>query len=142
ARRRTQRPTGLRVNPAAYPADPLGYAREILGVTWWAKQQEVARAVLEHPRVFVKASHGVGKTHLAGGLVSWHFDSFFPSVTLTTAPTSAQVNDLTWKEVRLQRKGRGMLPKAPRIEGRFPNGTVNPAHLAAGYTANDAESFQ
>src|SRR5262245_11195486 len=142
ARSRRPAPGGRVVNPGDYPTDPCAYATEVLGVTWWAKQQEVARAVVRYPRVFVKASHGVGKTHLAGGLVSWHFDSFNPSVTLTTAPTAAQVHDLTWKEVRLQRRGRGMLPKAPRIEGRFADGTVNPAHLAAGYTANDADSFQ
>jgi hypothetical protein len=130
------------VSPGGHADDPVRYARDVLGVTWWAKQQEVARALLEHRQVFVKASHGVGKTHLAGGLVSWHFDSFDPSITLTTAPTAPQVHDLTWKEVRLQRRGRDMLPKAPRVEGRFPSGAVNPAHFAAGYTANDADAFQ
>jgi hypothetical protein len=129
-------------DPSSYAADPIGYARDVLKVEWWAKQQEVARAVLEHPMVFVKASHGVGKTHLAGGLVSWHFDSFNPSITLTTAPTAPQVNDLTWKEVRLQRRGRNMLPKAPRIEDYFPNGEINPGHMAGGYTARDADAFQ
>src|SRR5262249_17729975 len=112
--------TGSGPDPTAYPDDPCGYAASILRVTWWAKQQEVARAGVEHPRGFVKASHGVGKTHLAGGLISWHFDSFDPSISLSTAPTAAQLHDLTWREVRVQRKGPGMLPKAPRIEGRFP----------------------
>jgi len=129
-------------NPHHYPNDPLGYAENVLGVKWWSKQQEVALDVLNHPRVFVKASHGVGKTHLAGGLISWHFDSFDPSLTLTTAPTAAQVHDLTWKEVRLQRRGRDMLPKAPRIEAHFADGRLNPGHHAAGYTAVDADAFQ
>jgi hypothetical protein len=129
-------------DPAAYPDDPLGYATNVLGVEWWAKQREVARAVVEHPVVFVKASHGVGKTHLAGGLVSWHFDSFDPGLTLTTAPTWPQVNSVTWREVRLQRRGRGMMPRAPGIVGTFPDGRIDPGHQAFGYTANDAESFQ
>ena len=129
---------------AKYRLDPAGYARDVLGVSWWSKQVEVAEAIAVHGhrRVFVKASHSVGKTHLAGGLVSWHFDCFDPSITKTTAPTASQVNDLTWKEVRLQRKGRDMLPKAPRIEGKDAAGVFRANHYAAGYTANDANSFQ
>lgn len=127
---------------AIYQRDPVLYARQELKVRWWSKQEEVARAVAHYPRVFVKACHSIGKTHLAGGLVSWHYDSFRPSITKTTAPTANQVKDLTWKEVRLQRYGRNMLPKAPRIESLLSNGEFNPSHYAAGYTAKDANSFQ
>jgi len=81
-------------------------------------------------------------THLAGGIVNWHFDCFSPSITKTTAPTKNQVVDLTWKEVRLQRRGRDMLPKAARIESYTIEGQFNPSHFAAGYTAKDADSFQ
>lgn len=119
-----------------YAADPVAYAREHLGQRWWSKQAEIARAVVEHGRVFVRASHGVGKTHLAGGLVNWHFDCFSPGLTLTTAPTSDQVRKLTWKEVRLQRRGTGLLPRAPELRG------ANEGHFAAGYTARDEHSFQ
>lgn len=127
---------------AKYRRDPVRYAEEILGVHWWSKQIEVARALLQHQRVFVKASHSVGKTHLAGGLVSWHFDSFEPSITKTTAPTKNQVCELTWKEVRAQRRGREMYPIAPRIQKVRPNGDIDPEHYAAGYTARDADAFQ
>lgn len=113
------------------------YARQVLGAKWWAAQVEVARAVVEHPRVLVRASHSVGKTHLAGGLVNWFFDCWAPSITLTTAPTQAQVEDLLWKEVRVQRRGRkGLLPKAPRMSGESAD------HFAAGYTANTGSAFQ
>jgi hypothetical protein len=125
-----------------YQSDPVGYAKRELGVRWWHKQQEVARALVEHQKVFVKASHDVGKTFLAGGLVSWHYDCFDPGLTLTTAPTKKQVVDLTWKEVRLQRGGRGMMPKAPRIESYFADGSLDAGHLAAGFTARDANAFQ
>lgn len=135
-------PSSSKGDPAGYAGDPAGYARDVLGVEWWAKQREVAQAVVEHPRVFVKASHGVGKTHMAGGLTSWHYDSFDPGITLTTAPKADQVRKLLWKEVRLQRRGRDMLPKAPLIEGRFRDGRINPGHVAYGYTARDEHSFQ
>lgn len=122
--------------PSPYRQDPVGYAREVLRVAWWAKQIEVATALAQHPTVLVRASHSVGKTHLGGGLVNWWFDTRQPSICLTTAPTAAQVRDLLWREVRAQRGGRpGLLPKAPRLEAA-------PNHYAVGYTANDANAFQ
>ena len=73
---------------------PEVYAEQMLvnadgsPVRWWHMQVEIARALIKYKRVFVKASHSVGKTHLAGGLVNWFFDCFNPGITLTTAPGS------------------------------------------------------
>jgi hypothetical protein len=134
-RRRQQTKTSL---AELYRADPEGYARDVLGVTWWAKQIEVARLLLTPPyRVLVKASHKIGKTHLGGGLVNWWYDVHDPGLTLTTAPNVRQVKDLLWKEVRVQRGGRGGFPgpKAARLES-------SPDHFAHGFTARDGESFQ
>ena len=112
------------------------YAKHVLGVTWWPKQVEIALAAARHKRVMVRASHGVGKTHLAGGLVNWFFDCFRPSITITTAPTALQVDDLLWKEVRMQRQGRPRLrPKSSRME-------LAPNHFAAGFTAASGDAFQ
>ena len=120
-----------------YRDDPVGYARDVLGVEWWDKQREIAEALLRPPhRVLVKACHKVGKTHLAGGLVNWWYDCYDPGLVLTTAPTARQVKDLLWKEVRVQRRGRpGLHPRAPRMES-------SPSHFAHGFTARDGESFQ
>lgn len=121
-----------------YQADPEGYATEVLGVAWWFRQAEIAKALITPPyRALVKACHNVGKTFLGGSLVNWYFDSFQPSITLTTAPTERQVYDLLWKEVRTQRQGRGGFagPKIARLES-------SPAHFAHGFTARDGESFQ
>jgi hypothetical protein len=119
-----------------YRKNPEAYARDVLGVVWWAKQIELANALVSHRKVLAKASHGVGKTFVAGGLVNWHFDCWDPGLTITTAPTAAQVEDLLWKEVRSQRRGRpGLLPKAPRME-------TSETHFAVGYTARDANAFQ
>ncbi len=119
-----------------YRNDPIGYAREHLGQIWWSKQEEVAQALVEHQWVFVRTGHGVGKTHLAGGLINWHFDCFKPGITLSTAPKEDQVKKLTWKEVRLQRHGGGLMPRAPEIRGASED------HFAGGYTARDQNSFQ
>jgi len=107
-------------------------------VRWWAKQAEVALALLRYKRVFVKASHSVGKSFLAGGLVNWFFDSFDPGICITTAPTANQVRDILWKEIRVQRpadRRDALHPKAPRME-------TGPDHFAVGYTARDDSAFQ
>lgn len=109
----------------------------MLSVSWWAKQQEVARALVTHGRVLVPAAHVVGKTFLAAGLVNWWYDTFDPGLVLTTAPTDIQVRDLLWKEVRAQRRPRGGFrgPKMPRLES-------SERHWAHGFTAADVEGFQ
>lgn len=121
-----------------YRLDPVSYAAKVLGVSWWSKQQEIARALVTPPyRVLVKASHSVGKSHVAAGLVNWWYDTHNPGVALTTAPTARQVRDVLWKEVRVQRRGRSGFPgpKIPRLESA-------PDHFASGFTATSAEAFQ
>ncbi len=123
---------------ARYRTDPAAYAREVLKVHWWSKQQEIAQALLTPPhRVLVKACHSVGKSHVAAGLVNWWYDTHNPGVVLTTAPTARQVQDVLWKEVRKQRQPRGGFagPKIPRLQSA-------PNHFAHGFTANDSASFQ
>lgn len=123
---------------ARYRADPVAYAQEVLGVRWWERQREVARNLLQYKRVFVKASHSVGKSFLAGGLVNWFFDCFDPGLCITTAPNAKQVKDILWKEIRSQRPRSlrcALLPRACRME-------TSPDHFAVGYTARDDSGFQ
>ncbi|NJP07992.1 MAG: hypothetical protein HC837_21410 [Chloroflexaceae bacterium] len=121
-----------------YQHNPLAYAHDVLGVHWWGKQQQIAEALLRPPhRVLVKASHNVGKTFLAAGLVNWWFDSYAPGIALTTAPTERQVYDLLWKEIRVQRRDRGGFsgPRMARLEHA-------PDHFAHGFTARNGDRFQ
>jgi hypothetical protein len=121
-----------------YRTDPAGYARDVLRVSWWSRQAEIAEALTRPPyRVLVKASHSVGKSHLAGGLVNWWYDTRSPGVCLTTAPTARQVRDVLWKEIRRQRGKRPGFPgpKIPRLEDSAD-------HFAHGFTARDATAFQ
>lgn len=119
-----------------YQSDPVSYAQDVLLQSWWAKQQEIAEALLHHKKVAIKASHSVGKSHVCAGLVNWYFDCFDPGLVLSTAPTRAQVEDILWKQVRAQRKDTAALqPRAPRME-------TSPLHFAAGYTARDSNAFQ
>lgn len=77
---------------------------------------------------------------LAGWLTNWWYDSFNPGLVITTAPTKRDVEDLLWKEVRLQRQRAGLDmdfvgPAAPEMRSA-------PDHYAKGYTARRGESFQ
>lgn len=119
-----------------YQANPLAYVDQVLGAKLWYKQAEIAVALTKHQRVFVKASHAVGKSFVAAALVNWHFDCFNPGVTITTAPTAKQVTDILWKEVRVQRRGRpGLLPVEPRM-------FTAANHYAEGYTSVKGDAFQ
>ena len=134
----TQEEVERAIRRLKYRDDPVGYAREVLRVEWWSKQVEIAEALLRYKRVFVKASHAVGKSFLAGGLVNWFFDCFDPGVCITTAPNAPQVRDILWKEVRVQRPVElhgALQPKAPRME-------TGPDHFAVGYTSRDGSGFQ
>ena len=132
---KTQQADPLEMLRLAWQKDPCLYAQDILKVVWWYKQQEIARNLVKYKKVFVKASHSVGKTHVAAGIVNWFFDSFPNSICITTAPSKQQVTDALWKEVRLQRKGRpGLMPKEPRMD----NGD---GWYALGMTATSEAAF-
>lgn len=94
-----------------YQKNPNAYAHEILETVWTKQQRAIARAIIKHKRVLVKAAHGVGKTHLMGGIVNWWYDVFPRSIALTTAPTFPQVEKLLWGEIRSQRT----LPPVPGV---------------------------
>ena len=121
-----------------YSNDPLGYMAEVLEIGLWSKQVEIVKALMEHKRVLVKASHAVGKTYVAAALVNWHFDTFNPGLTITTAPTAPQVNEVLWKEIRKQR--RNLQVKASSTRPKL--GEPGSDHYAVGFTTESGEAFQ
>ncbi len=130
----------LTKSPSDYADDPAGYASQILGVTWWHKQIEIAESLLRPPyRTLVKACHKVGKTHLGGGLVNWWYDSLRSGPGAHhRAHRAARSRICSGKRCRVQRgKQRGGFPgpKMPRLESSAD-------HFAHGFTAKDGDSFQ
>ena len=58
--------------PAATPLlSPVDFAREVLGVRLWEKQEEVLTALTQNRRVAVKAGNGLGKGFCAAVAVLW-----------------------------------------------------------------------
>lgn len=82
----------------------------------------------------VESGHGIGKTTLLAGLVSHFFDCFDQSIVYCFAPTHEQINDLLFKEIRRQRRGRGLpgrVLETPEVKG-------GPDHFVKGRATNDA----
>lgn len=121
---------------AKYINEIDAYAKEVLGVTWWSKQLQIALSFQQHKYTIVAASFGVGKTFIVGSLINWWFDVFDPGIALTTAPTWSQVEKLLWGEIASQRPNpaRGRLYKTEIKD--------HPKHFALGLSTNREERFQ
>lgn len=125
----------------AYAGDPVGYAENILGVVLTPDQRTILQGLHTAPyKTLVPSGHNCGKTFIAAAAVNYWYDSFDPSVVITTAPTKRDVEDLLWTEVRLQRR-RANLP-GDFIGPSAPEMRTNEDHYAKGFTARKGESFQ
>jgi phage terminase large subunit len=82
-----------------YANDPVGFIREELKGEPWAKQEEIARAVLENRHVVVRAGNGLGKDWLAARLAMW-WTYCRGGLALVTGPTERQVKEIVMGEVR------------------------------------------
>ena len=71
--------------------NPLEFAKDILRVELWSKQDEVLSALLENRRVAVKSGNGLGKGYCAAVAVLWFLYFHDPAIVLSTAPTFRQV---------------------------------------------------
>ena len=121
-----------------YRDRPEDYFRDVLGVTLWSKQAEIARSLHQPPyRTLVLSSHSTGKTFCAAALVNYWYDTHDPGAVVTTAPTARDVRDLLWKEVRIQRKHFRDFPGHA-----MPILQSSDDHYAKGFTAKKGESFQ
>jgi len=142
----------------------VAFFREVLGIEPWKGEngrpgqleilEDMGQSVRDQldglpnvPYIFLaEAAHGVGKTFvLEAGVLLWFHECFPPApgetnMVLSTAPTSVQVNDLLWKDVRKLIEmaaergyivGRGILPSEARIN---KSGT----HFAVGRTTSDS----
>lgn len=149
----------------SYQFEPANYIVKRLGWTPWSKQYEIIDAYelalrqqherdawergeialddLEHWQpgqviknwISVDAGHNVGKTKIGGGLVSHFFDNFSPSIIYCFAPTGEQINDLLFKEIRVDRRGKnlpGEVMQEPRIKYKED-------HFVKGKATNNAK---
>lgn len=90
-----------------YRMDPTAFCREILGVEPWEKQIEILEAVRDHSRVSVSSGHKIGKSCSAAMVALWYYCSYKDARVVMTSTTDRQVNQILWREVKMQRSRGG-----------------------------------
>ncbi len=131
------------IPPASDPApaiSPVDFARDVLGVRLWHKQEEVLTALTRHRRVAVKAGNGLGKGFCASVALLW-FMHVHPAaaIALCTAPTFRQVRHVLWRQVR-----RLYRPVATTLGGEMlqTRWDLDDDRYALGLSADGADQFQ
>lgn len=155
--------TTLRWPSPRYQDDPVGFAREILGIEPWEKQREILESLRDHPLTTVKSGHRIGKSTIAATAALWFYASFEDARVIMTAPTARQVEGILYREVRrlMQRAGRCLeckredptglriarpCPHSAELDGELgakaATGLVSPNFREIkGYTAKDVEAI-
>lgn len=111
-----------RADPHAYAGNPLGYCKDVLGITLLPELARVLTLLHVPPyRVLVPSGHGYGKTHGAAAALNYWYDSYNPGAVFTIGPRFDSLKDTVWGEVRRQRARAGLPdtfigPSAPHME--------------------------
>lgn len=124
-----------------YSKRPDLWANDVLHVTLWSKQSDVALSVVEHHNTMVAAGHGVGKSLVAAVLVCWWVDThpIGEAIVLTTAPSTHQVRNILWRNVQK------LHSESKRLHGLYLAAQKNgestaglPDHQLPGYVTSSA----
>lgn len=126
---------------AAWRADPVRFAREVLGVkTLWAKQIAFLESVRDNRETNVLSGHGVGKDHGCSCLVPWWLLTQPDSLVVTTATTARQVEAILWGEIRARVHG-ALMPLGGDLAPVAAQWRFGPKWYAIGLTAADPNGF-
>jgi hypothetical protein len=92
-----------------YRNDPVLFVKEVLGVDPDPWQEKFLAAVARGDRkISVRSGHGVGKSTASSWAMLWFFMTRSPVKVVVTAPTSAQLFDAMFAELK---RWVGMMPK-------------------------------
>ena len=85
-----------------YARDPVKFAEEVLGISpdEWQREFLMAVADPKKRRISVRSGHGVGKSTAVAMASIWHIMWRVPGKVVMTAPTSAQLFDALFAEVK------------------------------------------
>ena len=86
---------------ALYRTDPVLFVKEVLGVEPDEWQQDFLNAVASGERkISIRSGHGVGKSTTASWAMLWFLLTRYPVKVVVTAPTSAQLYDALFAELK------------------------------------------
>lgn len=91
-----------------YDADPFAWGRDKLQEFYWSKQTEILRSVSKNRYTAVQSCHDAGKSFIAARAAARWIEEHDPgeAFVVSTAPTSAQVSAILWREIqRAHKKG-------------------------------------
>lgn len=91
-----------------YNTDPGAWGRERLGEFYWSKQIEILISLAVNRYTAVQSCHDAGKSFIAARAAAKWLDQYDPgeAFVVSTAPTSAQVSAILWREIqRAHKKG-------------------------------------
>ena len=83
-----------------YRMNPLGFVTEVLGATPDPWQSDVLESLYHTRLISIRSGHGVGKTTVASWCLLHHILTRFPQKSVCTAPTSGQLFDALFSELR------------------------------------------
>ena len=92
---------GTRWPSPRWQADPVGFAKTILGVELWSFQRELLEAIRDHRHVAVAGGRKIGKDFAVAIAALWWFASFERARVLLLAPTSKQLDGIVYREIRM-----------------------------------------
>lgn len=124
-----------------YRQRPEIWAYDVLGVTLWSKQIEICHSIVNNHNTMVAAGHSVGKSFLTAVLICWWIDvhPLGEARVLTTAPTTAQVRGIVWREVQvLHQKSRERYREYQEAVKHGYDTTGLPDHELPGYVTSGA----
>ena len=133
ARRGATGPLGARY-------DPVEFVRDVLGERPYDKQVEILTAVAGSRRVSAVGCNGSGKDWAAARAVLWWVHSRSPSKAIVTGPTTRQVDDIVWNEMRAAYNRA-----ADRLGGRMfrtARYELDEQSFALGFATNSPYSLQ
>ncbi len=80
--------------------DPIGFVEKVLGEKPYDKQLLILKRVGQRRRVSVVGCNGSGKDWAAARVVLWWLNSRSPAKVIVTGPTTRQVDEIVWNEIR------------------------------------------
>jgi phage terminase large subunit len=113
-----------------YKNDPVGFAKDILGVGTWARQEDLLEAVRDHDRVAVSAGRKVSKSFSIAILALWWICTREDSLVVLSSTTARQVDEILWTELRRiwSRSGRCLRCK----QENYPETPCPHSHVIGG----------
>lgn len=124
--------------PPPYDTDIKLWASDKLGEFLWSMQEEITNSLLTERYTAVQSCHDAGKSFIAARIAAWWIDQHPPgeAFVVSTAPTSAQVSAILWREITKAHKKGGLIGSI--VSAGYPQWKISGGELV-GYGRKPAD---